>query len=143
MLVVLVLAAGAALAVLGSRRATLAAGDDGRPLADRIGDVLDDVIDDLRADPDPRLAVIRAYHRMEQTFAAHGLPRRPSDAPFEFVGRVLAHLDAGQRSIERLTALFERAMFSPHVVDVAMQADAVDALVAIRDELRATTAAAV
>ena len=140
LLVVLVLVCGAAVALFSVRRPSTP-DDDDRTLTERISDVLDDVIDDLRLDPDPRLAVIRAYDRMEQTFAAHGMPRRESDAPLEFVARVLTHLDATEPSIMRLTALFERAMFSRHPVDRSMQLDAVDALVAIRDELRARSMA--
>jgi hypothetical protein len=38
-----------------------------------------------------------------------------------------------------LTALFERAKFSTHQIDPGMKNDAIDALVTVRDELRAAT----
>ena len=38
-------------------------------------DVLDESLDDLRAEPDARRAVIAAYARLERTFAASGLAR--------------------------------------------------------------------
>ena len=40
-----------------------------------LADVLDETIDDLRAEADPRRAVIAAYARMERALAAYGLPR--------------------------------------------------------------------
>ena len=49
---------------------------------------------------------------------------------------------SGARSVERLTALFEEAKFSPHDVDRGMKNEAIDALAALRDELRAAKAAA-
>ena len=34
-----------------------------------------------------------------------------------------------------LTVLFERAKFSPHLIDLAMKEEAIEALVRLRDEL--------
>ena len=64
-------------------------------------------------------AVIAAYARLERALAAYGLPRRPSEAPEEYVARILVDLDVGTASVRRLTSLFERAKFSQHVVDEA------------------------
>lgn len=97
---------------------------------------LDDAIDDVRAETDPRRAVIKAYARMEAVLAAHGLPRRPSEAPYEYLGRALQELEASAASVGRLTDLFERAKFSLHEIDAAMRADAIGALTAVRDELK-------
>jgi Domain of unknown function (DUF4129) len=97
---------------------------------------LDESLDDLRSEPDVRRAIIAAYARMERALAAAGLPRRPSEAPFEYVPRALGALDASSGAVERLTDLFERAKFSHHEPDEAMRDDAIDALVAVRDELR-------
>jgi hypothetical protein len=102
-----------------------------------VSDVLDDAIADLRSDTDSRRAVIAAYDRMERSLERHGLGRRPAEAPGEYVARVLPALDASGPSIVGLTQLFERAMFSTHPIDAAMQASAVDALITLRDELRA------
>jgi hypothetical protein len=41
----------------------------------------------------------------------------------------------GRRSVERLSALFERAKYSDHEIDLAMKGDAIAALGAVRDEL--------
>jgi hypothetical protein len=96
---------------------------------------IDDSLDDLRREPDPRKAVIAAYARMERALAAHGLPRAPSEAPHEYLARVLADLDASAGSVRHLTVLFERAKFSPHLIDLAMKQEAIEALVRLRDEL--------
>ena len=57
---------------------------------------LDEAIDDLRRDPDPRRAVIAAYARMEQALTLYGCPRRPSEAPYEYLSRVARDLEAEQ-----------------------------------------------
>jgi uncharacterized membrane protein YidH (DUF202 family) len=144
LLVALVLAGGTALVVLAARQLRPAeAESDKAEVAGAVGEVLDDLIEQLRHDPDPRHAVITAYGRMEQTFAHHGRARRPAEAPLEFLAGALAWLDAGAPEARRLTSLFEAAMFSDHAFDRAMQDDAIDALIAVRDDLRrgAVTAA--
>jgi hypothetical protein len=97
---------------------------------------LEQTLDDLRAEPDPRRAVIAAYAQMEHALARAGLPREPSEAPREYLDRVLPGVGAGAASVERLTALFERAKFSPHAIDGAMKEEAIAALESLRDELR-------
>jgi hypothetical protein len=102
-----------------------------------VAEVLEESLDDLRAEPDPRRAVIRTYARMERTFGAHGLPRRPFEAPLEYLERMLGFVEASAHSVRRLTQLFERARFSEHDVDERMRDEAIDALVALREELAA------
>jgi len=97
---------------------------------------LDDAIDDVRAETDPRRAVIKAYARMEAVLGAHGLPRDPAEAPYEYLARALDAVDASAGSVERLTDLFERAKFSQHEIPASMRDDAIEALTAVRDELR-------
>ena len=63
-----------------------------------LADVLRETLDDLRAEPDPRVAVIAAYARLERTLAAFGMPRRDSDAPLEYLERILVELDVGAES---------------------------------------------
>lgn len=106
------------------------------PAAD-LSAVLDDAIDDLRSEQDVRRAVIAAYARMEKSLASHGLARRKSEAPLEYLQRTLVRLQASAAAVTRLTDLFEWAKFSQHEVDESMRDEAVDALVAMRDELRA------
>jgi Domain of unknown function (DUF4129) len=133
--IVLVLVAGSGVYfyVTRTRRRPL------RPIAFRRGAVsraLDDSLDDLRNDPDVRRAIIAAYARMEHALAVAGMHRKPSEAPFEYLERMLAELDAGADGAHRLTELFERAKFSHHELGEAMREEAIDALVAVRDDLR-------
>jgi uncharacterized protein DUF4129 len=106
-------------------------------LVQELREVLDETLDDLRNEADPRKAVIAAYARMERILGAHGLPRRPSEAPQEYLERVLVDLRVTRKSVERLTELFARAKFSQHDVDPQMKDDAIEALVALREQVRA------
>ncbi len=140
-LVLVLLGAGAALAVWTARRR---ASTTPQPvLAQRVGELLADLAGDLEFDPEPRLAVIRAYRRLEDALAGHGLGRLATEAPREYLRRVVGGLSPHPPSepLRRLTALFERAMFSTHPIDEAMRADAVAALRQVGAALR--TAAAV
>ena len=103
--------------------------------------MLNDTLDDLHREPNPRRAVIAAYARMEGSLGAYGLPRRPWEAPLEYLGRVLTELIGSGSSARRLTRLFERAKFSEHSIDATMKDDAIAAVAAVRDELRVLTVA--
>ena len=102
-----------------------------------LADVLDETLDDLRAEQDPRRAVIAAYARMERALGAYGLPRHPSEAPDEYLQRIFADLDVSRLATSRLTALFSWAKFSGHDVAPEMKQEAIEALEAVREELRA------
>jgi uncharacterized protein DUF4129 len=102
-----------------------------------LDEVLADTLDDLRAERDPRRAVIGAYARLERTFAAHDVARDPSETPREYVDRALDRLGVSTVSVRRLTLLYERAKFSPHEIDASMKDDAIDALAGLRAELEA------
>ena len=96
---------------------------------------LDEAIEDLRRDPDPRRAVVAAYARMEQALTVYGLPRKPAEAPYEYLRRVGRELEA-EEPVAALTELFEVAKFSEHSVDETMRGRAIDALTAVRREVR-------
>lgn len=142
--VVLVLAlfGGAVFVVYAGRaaRGTPRAFRTGRE--DALGVALDESIDDLRAEPDLRRAIIAAYARMEHALARADVPRRPAEAPLEYVERALGTLELSADAIRRLADLFEWAKFSQHEPAPAMRDDAIDALIAVRDELRAPAAVA-
>lgn len=106
-----------------------------RALARELAAVVEDTLDDLRLDDDPRRAVVQAYARMERVLALHGLPRRDAESPREYLLRALIQLPISAAALDRLTDLFEEARFSTHEISPAMRADAVDALAQIRDEL--------
>jgi hypothetical protein len=86
---------------------------------------------DPEDESDPRRAVLKAYAGMERAYREDGLPRRATEAPHEYLGRVRV----ARRAAARLTALFERARFSRHVIDEPMRRDALDALAEVRSEL--------
>ena len=110
--------------------------------AEALSDVLDETLDDLRVETDPRRAVIAAYARMERALAAHGFPRRRFEAPHEYLSRVLGELSGGRLAATRLTALFERARFSPHEINAEMKTEAIEAIESMQADLAATEAEA-
>jgi uncharacterized membrane protein YedE/YeeE len=110
--------------------------------AERLVELLDDTLEDLEREPDPRRAVIGAWARMEAGLAAAGVPRHPSEAPFEYAGRVLQIALARRESVHRLTGLFERAKFSHHAIGQADRDQAIAALRAVRQELAEAVAQA-
>lgn len=95
---------------------------------------------DLESETDPRRAVIKAYARTEGVLREHGLPRRPAEAPLEYLDRVLRDLGARAGAVDRLTDLFERAAFSQHEVGTDMSDEAVAVFHGLRDELSAEPA---
>lgn len=109
----------------------------GWTVTEALSDVLDETLDDLRAERDPRRAVIAAYVRMERSLAAHGIPRRRFEAPHEYLHRVLSEVSGGRLAATRLTTLFERARFSPHDVDENMKASAIEAIESLQADLAA------
>ena len=127
-----------------------------RTSAERLVELLDDTLEDLEREPDPRRAVIAAWARMERGLAAAGLPRHPAEAPFEYAGRglaaALAPPDRGTppgfpgplrpASVHRLTGLFERAKFSRHPIGQADREEAMAALRTVRRELAEAVEAA-
>jgi hypothetical protein len=106
--------------------------------AAELAGVVEGTIDDLRREADPRRAVIAAYAQMERVLVRHGLPRDRAEAPFEYLGRMLSELRVRPEAALALTELFERARFSHHEIDAAMKDEAIDALVSVRDDLRAS-----
>ena len=131
------LAAVAVIAYVVSARRSRRSRDARTQLAEELAVALDDALDDLRAEADPRRAIIAAYARLERVLAAHGFPRRAAETPDEYLVRVLGALELAPHAIGRLTALFTQAKFSHHDVDSEMKESAIDALEHVRDELRA------
>src|SRR4029453_7383867 len=125
------------LAVVARRQRALAASAQ---VAEDLSALVERSIAELEAEQDPRRAVIAAYAGMEQALAANGLPRDPAEAPLEYLARALVALRVEERSARRLTELFQRARFSPHQIGAASKQDAIGALVAVRDQLRAAAA---
>jgi hypothetical protein len=102
-------------------------------LEDDLAATIGDAIDDLENEPDARRAVIAAYARMEAVLGRHGLKRRPSETPIEYLRRVLNDVTAHGDAVSRLTSLFERAKFSSHAIGDDAKREAIDALREIRE----------
>lgn len=134
--VVLVVAAVTVVSALLVARSRRRSAEDDGALEEELALVLDETLDDLRAETDPRRAVIAAYARLEQVFAAHGVPRSPAEAPDEYLARVLASLDVPARPASRLTKIFAAAKFSQHEVVPSTKNEAIAALEEARDALR-------
>ena len=140
--VALVLGAAALVAAGRLRDRRSPAGSRDYRSHEAVAFALDESLDDLRNDPDLRRAIIAAYARMEAALAFAGLPRRPSEAPLEYMERALTAIDASAPAAQRLTVLFEWAKFSQHEPEPQMRDEAIAALVAVRDELREPAEAA-
>ena len=85
--------------------------------AELVGSGLRRSLADLESERDPRLAVQRAYARMEESLGEIELSRAPDETPTEFTARVLRVLGASAAAASDLTGLFEIARFSDHPMD--------------------------
>jgi hypothetical protein len=83
---------------------------------------------ELRAEPDARVAIIRAYGRFERALAAARAPRAAWQTPAEFMRTTLARLPVPAVPVRRLTALFEVARFSIHPLGPEARDAACDSL---------------
>jgi hypothetical protein len=83
---------------------------------------------DLRAEPDARLAIIRAYGRFERALAAARAPRAVWQTPAEFMRTTLDRLPVAAAPVRRLTGLFEVARFSAHPLGLEARDAACDCL---------------
>jgi hypothetical protein len=137
-IVAVVLLAGGRLLLAGRlrRRSPL------RRLAEQVDAAIADSLQELELEADPRQAVIAAYARMVASLGAAGVPRQPHETAHEYLDRTLTGLGIEARSARRLTELFQFAKFSDHPVDEGMKRAAVEALGAVRDELRQLPASA-
>ena len=134
--IVLALAAAGVTAFILAERRRRGPASAGEGLAEQLAAALDDTLDDLRAESDPRRAVIAAYARLERVLAALGVARQPAETPEEYLARILGELAVDAEAVRRLTDLFSRAKFSQHAVDIGMKEEAIDAFAQLRDELR-------
>ncbi len=99
----------------------------------------DDGPGDLRLEPDPRAAVIRAWARFEHAVAAARAPRLSWQTPAEFMRATITRLPVPVPPVERLTALFQVARFSDRPVAATARDAACDDLDAITAALDASS----
>jgi uncharacterized membrane protein YidH (DUF202 family) len=111
--------------------------EDDESMAETLAQAIESTLGDLRAERDPRRAIIAAYARMERALAAFGVPRRRPETQQEYLERILGGLEVDTEAVRRLTDLYTQAKFSQHEVGAAMKEEAIETLEHVRDELRA------
>jgi hypothetical protein len=92
-------------------------------------------LDELARGSDPRSVVIACWVRLEQAAGEAGTPRRASDAPADYVLRLLAVHQVSRSVLDRLAAVYRQARYSSGPVDESMRREAVAALEHLRAEL--------
>jgi hypothetical protein len=120
------------LAVLARHRRTVDVAADDEQL---VIDAVEESLDDLRREPDVRRAIIACYARVELALERAGSGRRPAEAPFEYLVRILERITANGRAARSLTALFEQAKFSTEPMGESDKQRAIEALELLRAEL--------
>jgi hypothetical protein len=136
---ILALAAGLGALVLalwitfGERLADWWQGAPSNPPLPPLAAAVDESLEDLRAEPDARRAIIRCYARFERVAADSGLKRKPWHTPMEFMREALPRLPVPRGTVPTLTGLFELARFSHRALGPTERDRAVDAL----DEIKA------
>ncbi len=96
---------------------------------------IDESLEHLLAGGDDREAILAAYATLLQRLTAAGSPRRPDEAPGEYLTRVLQRLDVRPAPLSDLTALFAEARFSDHPMGAEHRRRAIEALAAARADL--------
>ena len=89
----------------------------------------------LRAEPDPRNAIIGCYAAMERSLAEAGSPAQAADTPAEILARATAGGLVKSTWAGTLTGLFRRARYSTHPMTEDDRTAAMGALVQVRSDL--------
>jgi hypothetical protein len=95
------------------------------------------VLEDPRAEHDPRRAIMRCYAKFERVAADSGIARQPWHTPMEFMREALRRLPAPRDAVPTLTGLFELARFSRRALGPTERDRALEAL----DDITAATEA--
>jgi uncharacterized protein DUF4129 len=122
---------------LGDRLTRADEESGGAAAAEPLEAAVDESLEDLRGESDPRRAIVRCYARFERAAADSGLERMPWLTPTEFMREVLARLSLPRAAVPTLTGLFELARFSHHALGPRERERAVDALHEIRRAMEA------
>ena len=97
---------------------------------------VEESLEELRAEPDARRAIVRCYARFERAAADSGVERKPWFTPMEFMREALDRLPIPRRAVPTLTGLFELARFSHHELGRAERDRALEALDEIRTSMQ-------
>jgi|SRR5438067_50570 len=108
----------------------------GNEASEQLTAAVEEGLDDLRAEPDARRAIIKIWRNFERVLAGAALPRRPSQTPMEFMRAVLGKMPVPRLAVHKLTDLFERARFSQHPIGAEERDTAWQSLLEIRTALR-------
>jgi Domain of unknown function (DUF4129) len=96
---------------------------------------VEESLEDLRAESDPRRAIIRCYARFERVASESGVARQPWLTPMEFMREALSRLPVPRAAVPALTGLFELARFSHHPLGTPERDRALSALDEIRSAI--------
>ncbi len=105
---------------------------EGTRAAPPLDEAVREAIGALGSHDDPRAAVIAAYGAMRTSLADHGVPPRATEAPREYLERILRASNVSERDARTLTGLFEEARFSTHPISEPIRRRALSALDAVR-----------
>ena len=100
-----------------------------------LGEAVEESLESLRWEPDPRRAIIMCYRRFEQVLAGSGLARAPWKTPTEFLRETLRRFALPSEAVTTLTRLFEVSRFSHHPVGPTERDAAVGSLIEIKTAL--------
>jgi hypothetical protein len=100
-----------------------------------LAEAVEESLEGLRWEPDPRRAIILCYRRFEQVLAGSGLPRAPWKTPTEFLRDTLRRFALPPDAVTILTRLFEVSRFSHHSVGPTERDAAVGSLIEIKAAL--------
>ncbi|MEX2222482.1 MAG: DUF4129 domain-containing protein [Candidatus Rokuibacteriota bacterium] len=90
--------------------------------------LVEESLEDLRSEVDPRHAIVRCYARFERAVTDAGIERRPWFTPMELMRETLARLPVPRAAVPTLTGLFELARFSHHALGPRERDRALEAL---------------
>ena len=138
-LVLLAVAAVAAAALTAYRRRRAADLTFAAPAPDADAEPLAEAVaageQALRAEADPRTAIIGCYAAMERSLADAGSPAQAADTPAEVLARAATGGLVRSESASTLTGLFRQARYSSHPMTEADRAAALAALAQVRADL--------
>jgi hypothetical protein len=97
-----------------------------------LAEAVEESLESLRREPDPRRAIILCYRRFEQALAGSGLARAPWKTPTEFLREALRRDALPADAVTILTRLFEVSRFSHHPVGQTERDAAVGSLIEIK-----------